>query len=603
MVTAATTIWKLLNHKVFVVLFMVMAGSFFATRSDRFYGWTNPKVKAGEPVISDGAGYYAHLPQWFIYRTNNFQFLDSIGQKYRSSRFTDNVYIVGENKPPANKYYTGAAVAMAPFFAVGHIWATVAGVDTDGYTWPYLLLVNCSLIFYLLVGFAGIYRFLRRFGIAPFWILVSLTLLGLGTGIGYYIFVLTPYAHIFSFAVIAWLLVAAKSWADSNSVKAFLLFCALLGFAAIIRPTNVLVLLFIPFLFLSTRVFVARIKELLTLYKARLAAAAVVFCGFIFFQLWNVHLQSGKWALNTYSNETFAYLGNPKIREVLFGFRKGLFIYAPALLLMIPGCFYLFRQHRRMFWGFFLFFTVFTWITASWWCWWYGGGLGMRPFIDVYPLLVIPIAFLLHYSRVWLKLLVLTAGCAACYLAFTYEFQLRMNILHYEHMNRETFWHVFLKEDERYQWSIHQVYEHLPPGRPVKQERSGFTSIGKPMQYGRLYRIRELNYEDDPLGVVYSEPRDSGYFFGAKVKADIVIYSGETNPSFYIGYFKNGKLYAENRFFVGPFIPEVNELRTVEIEFYPHQRYVSFDSAVVEFAEGRGYAGIKDMELIRYSFR
>ena len=32
---------------------------------------------------------------------------------------------------------------------------------------------------------------------------------------------------------------------------------------------------------------------------------------------------------------------------------------------------------------------------SSWWCWWFGGGFGMRPMIDYYPLFIIPIGEIL----------------------------------------------------------------------------------------------------------------------------------------------------------------------------------------------------------------
>jgi hypothetical protein len=34
-------------------------------------------------------------------------------------------------------------------------------------------------------------------------------------------------------------------------------------------------------------------------------------------------------------------------------------------------------------------------VQSSWWCWWFGGGYGLRPYISMYPLLAFPMAMLL----------------------------------------------------------------------------------------------------------------------------------------------------------------------------------------------------------------
>lgn len=600
-IIAAT--WRLLNHKGFFILFLVLLGGLYGTKSDRYYGWTNTAVRKGEPIIADGAGYYCHLPQWFIYKTNNFQFLDSIAKKYPKSRFTNNVYVPGDGKPPSNKYFTGSAVAMTPFFAIGHWWATSIGVDADGYSWPYLVMVNMACIFYVLLGFLGIYFFLRKFGIDRFWIIVSSLTIALGTNLGYYIYQLSPYSHIFSFAVIAWLLFAAKCWADRHSAKNFLFLCALIGFAIIIRPTSVLALVFIPFLFASTADFLSRLKALVTQQRLQLLAGLAVFGVFIYFQLWNVHLQTGVWALNTYTNETFEFLWSPKIVEVLFSWRKGLFVFAPVLFLMLPGWFVLFRRNRRLFWGSVLSFVLFTWITASWWCWWYGGGLGMRPYIDVYALLVIPIAFLFQYSRIWMQGILLVVAFVGCQVAQVYEFQMKYNIIHYDDMSYEQFWRVFMRKEMRYQWSVHLYYEHLPEEQPLKERTLHFRRKGKPMQPGVFYKVEEWNYDDNPVVTIIPQPGDSCYLFGARVKAEIYLYGEEINPSFHLGFYRDGKMYDERRFFVGQFVPEIKELHPVTIDFFPDEMYCQFDSLRIDFEESRPCSGIRNARVTQYVYR
>ena len=602
MVNTLRIVWKALNSKALIVLFFVFIGSIYGTKSDRYFGWTNHKVKTGEPILADGGGYYAHLPQWFIYGTSNFQFLDYIGKKYPQSRFTNNVYVVGSGQPPANKYFTGSAIAMSPFFLTGHAIAKAKGISADGYSWPYLLMTNMALIFYALIAFLGIYYFLRKFAIDRFWILASLFLLALGTNLGYYIYLLTPYSHVFSFAVIAWLLFAAKCWADRHSAKSFIWLCALIGFAIIIRPTNVLAIAFIPFLFPSTKAFIERVKQLFRLYKMHLGAGLGIFVVFIFFQLWNVHLQSGKWAFNTYTNEKFEFLWNPKIIEVLFSWRKGLFIFAPGLLLMIPGWIVLFRRQRRLFWGSILCFALFTWITAAWWCWWYGGGLGMRPFIDAYALLIIPVAFLFQYSKAWMKGVLIALTVVGCWMGQVYEYQMKHNILHYDDMTYEQFSNVFMSKDLRYSWSMHLVYEELPKATPKQVIRMPFRMRGKQMPGNTFFKLFGDDYGDNPYCTIIPAAADSGYYFAAEARGEVFLYSGDSNPSFHIVYYKNGEIFRDNRFFIGQFIPEVGKLQPVRIAFHPMEQCAKIDSVKIEFEEGNTFTGIKNLRLTRYGY-
>ena len=99
------------------------------------------------------------------------------------------------------------------------------------------------------------------------------------------------------------------------------------------------------------------------------------------------YLQTGDFFVMTYEGETFDFK-NPEIMNVLFSYRKGIFIYAPLLFLMV-----LFILLSTRFWFkriiFFITMFVFIYITSSWWCWWYGGSYGSRVMIEYYVVLAI----------------------------------------------------------------------------------------------------------------------------------------------------------------------------------------------------------------------
>ncbi len=68
-----------------------------------------------------------------------------------------------------------------------------------------------------------------------------------------------------------------------------------------------------------------------------------------------------------------------------------LFLILSDIFYTIVGLIYL-----RNFVPILLLFTLFTYVIFSWWCWWYGGGLSIRPMIDVYCIFAIGLAAFIH---------------------------------------------------------------------------------------------------------------------------------------------------------------------------------------------------------------
>jgi hypothetical protein len=130
----------------------------------------------------------------------------------------------------------------------------------------------------------------------------------------------------------------------------------------------------------------------------------------LFFQLFYFKYVSGHWWYNAYGSEGF-FFNHPHAWAGLFSFRKGFFIYSPCMLLILPG-FYLALSQKKVFAVSVLVFSLlYTYVIFSWWCWWYGGGLGCRPMIDIYAVLAFPLSVSLKLLCNSIKpLQVVTAG-------------------------------------------------------------------------------------------------------------------------------------------------------------------------------------------------
>ena len=100
--------------------------------------------------------------------------------------------------------------------------------------------------------------------------------------------------------------------------------------------------------------------------------------------------------------------------------------------------------------GFFLPIIVFLpinfYIIFSWWAWWYGGSFGMRPMIESYTLLSIPLAAFLVWIFKQKKLPKITVlffvVLFSLYNLFaTYQFT--HGALHWDGMTKESYWANF----------------------------------------------------------------------------------------------------------------------------------------------------------------
>ena len=77
--------------------------------------------------------------------------------------------------------------------------------------------------------------------------------------------------------------------------------------------------------------------------------------------------------------------------------------------------------------------------------WWFGGGFGMRPMIDYYSLLIIPIGELLKLKPPSLKNGVLTLILLGISLNLFQTLQRRNLVIHWDSMSKESYWVFFTK--------------------------------------------------------------------------------------------------------------------------------------------------------------
>jgi len=286
-------------------------------------------------------------------------------------------------------------------------------------------------------------------------------------------------SHVYSFfAINGFLLAICRSIRDLSIRKA-LLAGFFLAMIILIRPTNVIVLVLIPFFFNDFgefRRFIGQVSG----KKSILIFFILVLLILVSIQpiLW--YLQSGRFFLWPYRNEGVRF-AHPQIMNVLFSYRKGLFIYTPLILISLSGLFPLIFKNRLKFISMVLFIASAIYIISSWWNWYYGDSFGHRAFIDFYGIFAILLAMFanritLRYSDVILVLLFLPFIALNLFQTWQYNEE----IIHPCAMNKLKYDYVFLKADSSYFKCIGS-WDDMPPysvdiSKPMKIFKNDFES-------------------------------------------------------------------------------------------------------------------------------
>ncbi len=395
---------------------------------------------------SDARGYYAYLPAIFIYNDLGFSFYETIERdKYNNTHFLFEYrqHIHGKR---INKYYVGTAIAYSPFFIAAHVISYITENDRDGYSFFYPIFVNIAAIFYLLAGLFYIKKTLRFYNVENLHISVVLFAGVFGTNLFYYTVVEPGMSHVYSFAFISAWIYFAISFFKNKTWNHIYLLAFISAMIYLIRPVNILILLSLPFLSGS----VNHLKESLYWLLERpikFFLAVLIFLSFISIQYFIYKISIGEFFVYSYKDEHF-YFFNPQIVNFLFSYKKGLFLYTPFYLFSLLGLFYFWKKSKFLLYGILFFLSIVVYVLSSWWNWYYGGSFSSRVMVDYLPFFIIltGLTYIYLLKRVY-RLLFTSLLFVIIILCQIQTYQYRYNQIHWEEMNREKYWDVFLRID------------------------------------------------------------------------------------------------------------------------------------------------------------
>jgi hypothetical protein len=341
----------------------------------------------------------------------------------------------------------GMSIMYSPFFFIAHCCAEKLGYKADGFTPPYAFALIFSCIVYLFISFFFLRAVLIKYFKDP---IVAFTLLvtGLATNLLWYASIEAPMSHGYSFYLFCVFLYLMEKWQEKQTWLVCLFIGFITGLITLIRPTNGLVIILF-LLYNVTNLKDIRIRLQLFIKNYR-QIIVMLFC---FLAVWIPQLLywkfvSDEWFFYSYGTERF-FFNEPKIIDVLFSFRKGWLIYTPVMFFAVIGIGMLWKINKKYFYPVILFSIINLYIVSSWWCWWYGGGFGMRPFIESYAILAIPFATFLTWMikqkwmvKIPLGIVVLAISLQSAFHTIQYYY----GSIHWDSMTKQayydSFWHV-----------------------------------------------------------------------------------------------------------------------------------------------------------------
>jgi hypothetical protein len=399
-------------------------------------------------ITSDGRGYYAYLPALLI--DHDLSYKKVIEREKNILGFPDYQpsYLVRVGNKQVNKYFAGEALLLLPFFLLAILCSFVTGIEINGYSFFFQVFTGLGAIFYLFLGLYYLKKILLYFTVRPFLVAFLIIAILLGTNLFYYSLWQPSMSHVFSFFAINGFLWFTCKFTGYLSGRNAAIAGFFLGLVLLIRPSNVVVLLLVPFLF---RDF-AEMKQVTgSLLKKKSASVILFFTALLVFSiqllLWYLH--TGRFFIWSYQDEGF-YFSRPEVMNVLFSYRKGLFIYTPLTFLAFFGLFTIIRKPVKLI-SMVAFLILSTYIIASWWNWYYGDSFGLRVFIDYYGIYSMLIALLLNrFSFRGDKLFLTLLFLPFIVLNLFQTWQYCNWIIQPYSMNKEKYEYVFLKSDSTY---------------------------------------------------------------------------------------------------------------------------------------------------------
>lgn len=350
-----------------------------------------------QPLTWDKFGYYLYLPSYFIHHDLlHLRFAEAAMRQYNLCDSFYQAHLV-HNGNYVLSYTLGLAVLEFPFFCLGHLMAYLLGYPMDGFSMPYQFCITLCGTFYAMIGIYFTYRNLRFFFSERLTLTLLAVLIGC-TNYFYYSVFENGMTHSYLFTLYAAVIYWTIRWHQEQKVKFIIWLGIVIGFAIIIRPSEILIVL-IPLLWnITDKTSLIDKWRKVTQNDIQIVLMIGITSSIGLIQLAYWKFSSGSWFYNSYkeTGQYFDFL-HPHLLHGIFSIQKGWLVYTPVMILSFVGLLFLYQRARNIFWAVFICAALNIYVIFSWWMWSYGGGFGARAMVGSYALLLIPMGYAIDY--------------------------------------------------------------------------------------------------------------------------------------------------------------------------------------------------------------
>jgi hypothetical protein len=376
------------QHK-HILLILVILLAYAVSMND----WDNPYKR---PIIGDAKGYYAYLPAAFIYQDFSFAFIDDVEQKYypHDGTLAKDFLVEQPNGTKVNKCFPGVSIFYLPFFLLAYFLSFLFGLPLDGYAPLFQWSIAVAHWFYFILALVLLDKIFLRNGVS--WInrFVGFAAITFASNLLFHLVHDFSVAHVFGFFVFAYFIKIAISWNESPTWTKLSWMAVLICLSVIMRPTNALFVLVLPLLVEWSKILYFTKQKIIIKDLPWLQVIISITTLSIPLVLWKI--QTGSWLVYSYGDERLNFT-SPHLFKFLFSVQKGWWFWSPVMLLFTffsSIYFWKIKKWQGIYFGFLILFVAY--IFSCWWMWTFGGGLGQRPMVDFYPILLIGLVGFLH---------------------------------------------------------------------------------------------------------------------------------------------------------------------------------------------------------------
>jgi hypothetical protein len=355
--------------------------------------WDNPYKR---PVIGDAKGYYAYLPAAFIYQDFSYGFVDDVEQKYypQDGSLTKDFLVEQPNGTKVNKCFPGVSIFYLPFFLLAYFLSFLFGLPLDGYAPLFQWSIAIAHWFYFIWALVLLDKIFLKKGVSSLNRFISFAAITFASNLLFYLVHDFSVAHVFGFFVCAYFIKIAISWNESPTWSKLGWMAVLMCLAVIMRPTNALFVLALPLLvdwskilhFVKQKIILKELPWLQVIISLTILSIPLV--------LWKI--QTDSWLVYSYGEEGLDFT-SPHLLQFLFSVQKGWWFWSPIMFFITFCAAYFYWKINRWKGIYFMAMILFiAYVFSCWWMWTFGGGLGQRPMIDFYPILLLGFIGFLH---------------------------------------------------------------------------------------------------------------------------------------------------------------------------------------------------------------